>query len=45
MREDFCKRNMTMNFGIELVNLNKTVAQQEMIIDELEQKGFVVVEK
>lgn len=29
------KRNMTMDFGMELVNLNKTVAQQETIIDEL----------
>lgn len=35
MREDYYRRNMTMDFGIELINLNKTVAQQEMIIDEL----------
>lgn len=26
---------MTMEFGLELVKLNKTVAQQELIIDEL----------
>lgn len=35
MMEDFNRRSMTMDFGMELVNLNKTVAQQEMIIDEL----------
>ena len=35
MREDFYRRSMTM----ELVNLNKTVAQQEMIIDELKLKA------
>lgn len=35
MRENFYKQSMTMDFGMELVNLNKTVAQQEMIIDEL----------
>ena len=39
MREDFYRRNMTMGFDIELVDLNKTVAQQEMIIDELELKA------
>lgn len=35
MREDFNRRSVTMDFGMELVNLNKTVAQQEMVIDEL----------
>lgn len=35
MMENFNRRSMTMDFGMELVNLNKTVAQQEMIIDEL----------
>lgn len=35
MREN----NTTMNFGMELINLNKTVARQEIIIDELELKG------
>lgn len=37
--ENFNRRNMTMDFGMELVSLNKTVAQQEMIIDELELKA------
>lgn len=35
MMEDFNRRSMTMDFGMELINLNKTVAQQKMIIDEL----------
>ena len=33
--EDFYRRSMTMDFGMELVNLNRTVAQQEVIIDKL----------
>ena len=39
MREEFYRRNMTMDFGMELINLNKTVEQQEIIIDELELKA------
>lgn len=37
MRENY--NNMTMDFGIELVNLSRTVARQEIIIDELELKA------
>ena len=33
--KDFYKRTMTMDFGMELVNLNKTIACQELVIDEL----------
>ena len=33
--KDFYRQNITMDFGMELINLNKTVAQQETIIDEL----------
>ena len=33
------KDNISMDLGRELVNLNKTVARQEIIIDELELKG------
>ena len=33
------KDNITMDLGMELANLNKTVARQEIIIDELELKG------
>ena len=35
MMEDFCRRSMTVDFGMELVNLNKIIEQQEIIIDEL----------
>ena len=33
--ESFSRRNMTMDFGMELVNLNVAVAEQKMIIDKL----------
>ena len=39
MVENYYRRNMTMDFSIELINLNKTVGQQEIIIDELELKA------
>lgn len=37
--ESYYKRSMTMDFSMELINLNKTVTQQENIIDELELKA------
>lgn len=37
--ESFRRQNITMKLGIELVNLNKTVGQQEMIIDDLTLKA------
>lgn len=39
MREDYYRRNMTTDFGMELINLNRTIEQQEIIIDELELKA------
>jgi len=39
MRENVYKRSSTMDFGFELINLNKTIEQQEIIIDELELKA------
>ena len=39
MREDYYRRNMSMDFGMELLNLNRTVEQQEIIIDELKLKA------
>lgn len=39
MREDSCKRNTTMDLAFELINLNKTVEWQELLIDELALKA------
>ena len=37
--EDFYRRNMTMDFGRELINLNNTIEAQEIVIDELQLKA------
>lgn len=39
MMENFNRRSMAMDFSIEIINLNKTVEAQEIIIDELELKA------
>ena len=38
MMENY-RRSMTMDLGIELVNLNKTIETQKIMIDELELKA------
>jgi len=37
--ESYRRQSITKEFGVELVNLHKTVEQQEMIIDELTLKA------
>ena len=39
MMEDVYKRRGTMDFAFELINLNKTIEAQEIMIDELELKA------
>lgn len=39
MMENFNRRSMAMDFSIEIINLNKTVKAQEIMIDELELKA------